>query len=108
MRDLKRSTVISIQYSKNGKHFVLTDINGEQSIIDKNDKDALHEAILEIADNKELPEFNLSIVTVGQNETKGKTTAPEGLNLQDLSSNPTATLLGAGLGLLQNLSKYPR
>lgn len=106
MRDIKRPTVIAIQYSKNNKHFVLTDINGEQSIIDKDDKDSLHEAITEIADNKELPEFNLSNVTVGQNDVKGKTTAPEGINLQDLS-NP-ATLLGAGLGILQKMSNYPR
>lgn len=105
MRDTKRPTVIAIQYSKNNKHIILTDINGEQSIIDKNDKDALHEALMEIADNAELPELNLSTITIGQNEVKSKSTQ-EGLKVEDLT-NP-ATLLGAGLGILQNLSKYPR
>jgi hypothetical protein len=110
-RDTKRPTIISIQLSKNEKHIIITDLLGEQCIVDKNDKDGLFEAISEIVFNQKLPEFNLSHIIVGDNELKGKTTAKEGLDLQDLLSNPDklkSAGLKMGLDFLQRASNYQR
>lgn len=112
MRDTKRPTIIAIQYDKTGKHILITDLSGDApSIIPKDDKDTLHEAITSIIENKSLPEFNLSQITVGAEEIKGQTTSTEGLNIQDLLSNPDklkSAGLGTVLGWLQNASTYRR
>lgn len=111
-REITIPTCISTSISDDKEYLIIRDLNGKQYICPIDSPEKIGKKILELANNTELPAFDVARLNI---TNEGTTQEPKqgplgGIRFEDLASggDMQSKLIQAGLGFLSGMNNYPR